>query len=200
MRTPKDYTDNIKKGIITKEMLSDCLYSVNKRAKNCRDKEREYRHYRYDYYGNEEKYRNQKEAYYEQKEKMLSLLTPNCIHAETIEIRQRIYDYEYEDYDKHCRSKDYFHEGGYYDRDLHEFVEFIDVMVPEKKYYLFYDLGNHSFHTPIYENEIEKYPELKIEDIDSLITFGNEISSLISTQFVQKVMTLIENGNYSLVA
>lgn len=95
MRTPKDYTDNIKRGIITKEMLSDCLYSVNKRAKNCRDREREYRGYRHDYYGNEQKYRQQKEAYYEQKDKMLSLLTPNCIHAETIEIRQRIYDYEY---------------------------------------------------------------------------------------------------------
>ena len=45
MRTPKEYTDNLKKKIITENMLLDCLYSVNKRAKNYRDKERDYRQY-----------------------------------------------------------------------------------------------------------------------------------------------------------
>lgn len=33
MKTPKEYNDNIKNGIITSKMLTDCLYSVNKRAK-----------------------------------------------------------------------------------------------------------------------------------------------------------------------
>ena len=79
MRTPKEYTNNIKNHIITKQMLLDCLYSSNKRAKNWRDKEREYRH-SYDYYGNEEKAREQKNAYYEQKDIMLSILHPVCIH------------------------------------------------------------------------------------------------------------------------
>ena len=37
MRTPKDFSENIKNGIITTEMLNECLYSVNKRAKNYRD-------------------------------------------------------------------------------------------------------------------------------------------------------------------
>lgn len=47
-------------------MLEACLYSVNKRAKNCRDKELEIRdyyrfsRYAYDKYHNEDKYRNQK--------------------------------------------------------------------------------------------------------------------------------------------
>ena len=40
MRTPKEYADNIKKGIITTSMLEAALYSVNKRAKNYRDAER----------------------------------------------------------------------------------------------------------------------------------------------------------------
>ena len=43
MRTPKKYLDSIDNSVITKEILVECLYSVNKRAKNCRDKEREYR-------------------------------------------------------------------------------------------------------------------------------------------------------------
>ena len=54
MRTPKEYTENMNKGLITEKMLCDCLFSVNKRAKNCRDNERKYRHYRYDKYDTEE--------------------------------------------------------------------------------------------------------------------------------------------------
>ena len=45
MKTPKEYRDNLLNHIITKQMLVDCLYSVNKRAKNYRDKEREQRAY-----------------------------------------------------------------------------------------------------------------------------------------------------------
>ena len=65
MKTPKKYTENLKKCIITKQMLSDCLYSVNKRATNWRDMEREYRSSQYDYYGDEEKARARKEYYYD---------------------------------------------------------------------------------------------------------------------------------------
>lgn len=45
MKTPKEYRDNLLNHIITKQMLVDCLYSVNKRAKNYRDKERKQRAY-----------------------------------------------------------------------------------------------------------------------------------------------------------
>lgn len=41
MRTPCIYTKKLKEKVITKDMLLDCLFSVNKRAKNFRDKERE---------------------------------------------------------------------------------------------------------------------------------------------------------------
>ena len=43
MRTPAAYNNNLKNHIITMQMLVDCLYSSNKRAKNWRDKQREYR-------------------------------------------------------------------------------------------------------------------------------------------------------------
>jgi hypothetical protein len=46
MKTPREYnTKSLKNGIVTKTMLSDCLYSVNKRAKNYRDRVREERDY-----------------------------------------------------------------------------------------------------------------------------------------------------------
>ena len=101
MRTPKEYTDNLKKKIITENMLLDCLYSVNKRAKNYRDKERDYRQYyrrnryAYDKYGNIDRCQEMKEEYYSKKEKLLSILTPTCIHKEFIGFKRvRIYDYE----------------------------------------------------------------------------------------------------------
>lgn len=194
MRTPKNYIDNIKNGIITAEMLSDCLYSVNKRAKNCRNKEREYRNSHYDYYI---KYHEQKESYYEQKDKMLSIIAPTCIHFETVEKSKRIYDYE-DEYDEYYSNQDYYHEGQYYDRDMQDIVKFIDVMVPNRKYYLFYDLGKHSFHTPLYYYDSKQYPLLETVDIGSLITYGNNIADLISTQFVKKVLELIASGNYVL--
>lgn len=108
MRTPKEYTENLKRGIITEAMLQDCLFSVNKRAKNYRDKEREYRnryrsnyYYRHDIYNNEERYRTKKNEYYAQKDLLLTILSPVCIHKELIGYeRKRIYDYEKE-YSRH---------------------------------------------------------------------------------------------------
>lgn len=101
MKTPLEYTKNLKNHIITPQMLLDCLYSSNKRAKNWRDKEQEYREfyrssrYSYDKYDNEAKAREKKLKYYKQKEIMLSVLQPVCIHRECIGYeRHRIYDYE----------------------------------------------------------------------------------------------------------
>lgn len=37
MRTPVKYTRNLKNNILTIQMLEDCAYSSNKRAKNARD-------------------------------------------------------------------------------------------------------------------------------------------------------------------
>ena len=59
MRTPKEYLDNLQRKLITTAMLFDCIFSSNKRAKNWRDKQREYserrmssRHF-HDKYNNE---------------------------------------------------------------------------------------------------------------------------------------------------
>lgn len=44
MKTPYLYNKNIKNKILTDQMLAECIYSVNKRAKNFRDKAQEYRY------------------------------------------------------------------------------------------------------------------------------------------------------------
>ena len=206
MRTPKEYSDNLKNGIITEAMLVDCLYSANKRAKNYRDKAREYRSYykshRYaiDRYGNEDRCTATKEEYYAQKEKLLSVLQPVCIHKEFLGYeRVRIYDYEPE-YRKNIKK--FVWENCYYDYDEGREVWFGDIEDknrPKYHYYLFYDVnGTKTFHSPIQEQDVEKY-NLDVISIDQLETEGHDISDLISNQFVQKVLALIDSKNYKLV-
>lgn len=194
MRTPKEYAQNLKNKVITQDMLAVSLFSVNKRAKNCRDQERSYRN-GYDKYNNEEKYRNQKEEYYNMKEKLLELLSPACIHKEVFERRVRYYDYEcdLESFD----PNEIIYSNSYYDNDIKDYVQFVDVYEKDCRYYLFYALGNYSFHTPINDMDLKKYG-LEIKKIDELVTTGTDISDLISTQFVNKLLQLIEEGDYQL--
>lgn len=95
MKTPREYQKNLQNKIITVQMLDDALWSVNKRAKNWRDKKREYRRCLYDKYYNFEKAEVQEREYYNQKDELLSLISPVCIHREDAGYqRTRVYDYE----------------------------------------------------------------------------------------------------------
>ena len=64
-------------------------------------------------------------------------------------------------------------------------------------YYLFYDLGDCSFHQPISENTFEKYESLEIVEIGELKTKGMDINELISCQFIKKVIQLIQSNNFA---
>lgn len=74
-----------------------------------------------------------------------------------------------------------------------------DKKHPEYHYYLFYDInGTKTFHSPIEEKDISKY-NLEIVKIDQLQTEGHEITELVSTQFVKKVLALIDAGDFQLI-
>ena len=204
MRTPAAYNNNLKNHIITMQMLVDCLYSSNKRAKNWRDKQREYRErrsYYYDKYDNEGKAKEKKEEYYHQKEIMLSALKPVCIHKECYGYeRTRIYDYE-SDYIKYY--DEFVWKNSFYDKVEDAYVCFGDIEDKSKPlyhYYLFYDVGcNRTFHTPIEESEVSLYDDLEVVEIDKLDTKGYDIADLLSNQFVTKVIKLIESEDFRLV-
>ena len=201
MRTPEEYTRNLKNHVITMQMLEDCLFSVNKRAKNWRDKEREYRNYRYDYYDNEGKARSKKEGYYHQKDIMLTALTPVCIHEETYTAYGKICIRDYDDDYKYYTEDDFLDMGSYWDEKRKRRVKYGEVYSDYKayRYYLFYDIGGkHTFHTPISEDDIEKY-NLEVKEIGELNTTGFPTLNLMSTQFVSKVVALIESKDYQLV-
>ena len=195
MKTPEEYTKNLKKGIITDEMLNQCLYSVNKRAKNYRDRKKGY-YGDYQYYSMEKK----EKEFYKKKEKLLSLLNPVCIHKELIGYeKERVYSYE-DDYDKKCIKRylldQIVYANSYLDYDTYDEVFFFDYWNYEKPiylYFLFYELGTKSYHTPI---ENPNNYNLPIETIGRLNTYGENCNNLISIQFVNKVIKLIKTGKY----
>lgn len=197
MKAPKEFNNNLKKGILTKEMLEACLLSVNKRAKNWRDREREYRQYREDYYDNCEKAREKKEYYYWKKEILLSILKPTCIHRELLGFDKIRYYADEPGYEEHL--DEYTYTGWWCDRERGceiPYGEVEDKNRPNYNYYFYYDFGGkHTFHTPINYEEIEKY-NLKTVDISHLNTYGMDIKDLISPVFVRKVTCMIQTGEY----
>lgn len=165
MRTSKNMTKAIQNKVITDEILGMCVYSCNKRAKNCRDKEREYRS-TFDYHGYGEKYRNVKKMYYSKKEKFLSVVAPVCVHITK-------------------ESKDVYHGRDYVWTDK------------VSRYYIYYKIGDYGFHSPI---DVDKIPaDLPIEDIGEFATYGKDPKDLLSVQFCDKVLALIESGDYQYI-
>lgn len=78
MEITKEYSKNLKNKIITSNMLYDSIFSLNKRAKNCRDKKNQYRWTKY-YYG----YFEKMNEYYNQKDFLIKrFLKPKLIHKQ----------------------------------------------------------------------------------------------------------------------
>lgn len=206
MRTPRRYTDLIKNKKITNQIIAECIYSVNKRAKNYRDKIKDYKQggfYKYKE-DNIENAKEQKEKYYSMKEDLLLNFSPKLIHKKYDgEKIQRVYSYQ-KNYEKLYNEKrnDIVWENSYYDYDTNKEVDFFDYKLGEKKYlyFLYYEIGEYSFHTPISEERAEKNTELEIKEIDeNFQTHGADIVDLLSTQFVQKVIDLLDSEDYTII-
>ena len=206
MKTPKRYNDLIKNKKITNQIIAECIYSVNKRAKNYRDKMEDYKQAGfYKYKENSiENAKEQKEKFYSMKEDLLLNFRPKLIHKQYAgEKKQRVYSYQ-KNYEKLYNEKrnDIVWENSYYDYDRNKEVDFFDYSLGEKKYlyFLYYEIGEYSFHTPITEERAEKNTQLEIKEIDeNFQTHGADIVDLLSTQFVQKVIDLLDSGDYTII-
>ena len=206
MKTHKRYNDLIKNKKITNQIIAECIYSVNKRAKNYRDKMEDYKQAGfYKYKENSiENAKEQKEKFYSMKEDLLLNFRPKLIHKQYAgEKKQRVYSYQ-KNYEKLYNEKrnDIVWENSYYDYDRNKEVDFFDYSLGEKKYlyFLYYEIGEYSFHTPITEERVEKNTQLEIKEIDeNFQTHGANIVDLLSTQFVQKVIDLLDSGDYTII-
>ena len=208
VKTPEEWVKSIKSGVITDEILDAVLYSVNKRAKNWRDKELEYKeqartgYCQYYRYGDAEKAEQEEKRMYWYKERCLSLLSPICVHREFSRYRrERVHDYEErfsQELLKHVFSGDIAWWNTYLDYITDKEVFFFDYETeePEFRYYLFYAVGDHTYHTPITE-EWAKERDLPVHNIGILETKGCDTQNLVSMQFVRKVYQLIESHAYT---
>lgn len=209
MRTPILWTKNLENKYISEDMLGAALYSVNKRAKNCRDQKKRYRD---SYYGTDKKYQDKENEYYQIKNELLKAVQPVCIHREHLSYEKvRYYDFEkhFEDTLMRClcagtivwsnsyykRSENFGYEWDY-DYDEGKQVFFFDEILPEHpviRYYLYYVIGGYSYHHPIEEQQVVKYSELPVVDIDRICTNGKEVTDLYSIPFVKKVMAVLKD-------
>ena len=174
MKTQKNMSNSIKNNIITGDILGKCIYSCNKRAKNCRDQAREYRRsHAYQYAAT---YTQEKERYYRLKDQLLSIVEPICIHKETFigEFFER-------------------EEGFWYEANV-------------INYYYVYKVGGYTFHSPIRSDQLENgalteeaKKGLPVIEIPQLVTTGCSTDEIISMQFVYKVLSLIESGNFTYI-
>lgn len=203
MKTPKEYTDNLKKGVVTDAMMQDVLYSYSKRAKNYRDRIREYEdkarndRYWYDRYGNIEQCQLKRDEYYMKKSDLLKHCEEKltAIHRLTVWRKRRIYDYESE-YDKLEAERKKYERGeeskivwmnGYFDRETNDYVSFCDVREKHYRYFLYYEFEGHSFHSPIERKDMDQHKGLEVIDLDELTTYGEDIADLLSVPFCDKV-------------
>ena len=195
MKTPKLYNELINEKKITNEIIAECIYSVNKRAKNYRDKIKEYKNGSFHQHleSNIEKAEEEMGKYYQLKEEFLKVFTPNLIHKQFIgEEKKRVFSYE-KNYEKLLKEKtnDIFLKNSYYDYDKDMGIEFFDYHLGTKKYlyFLYYEIGEYSFHSPVSEKIAESNTELEIQEIDeNFKTHGSKIEGLLSMQFVKKVL------------
>lgn len=210
METPKSYKRNLENKIITDEMLGKAIYSVNKRAKNCRDKAREYRrinrrNYFGDYYGYISKYNEKQIEYYSMKKELLEIVDPICIHVEKYPNRVRVYSNEVENYEELYLEKELAEEivwtNYFYDEEKDErvfFFDYYDVENPNVFYYLYYQVSSFCFHSPI--DSPEDYPDLEVVYLDdNIITEGMDIQDLLSLDFVKKILKLIRTNDFEYV-
>lgn len=206
MKTNAKWINYLKMNVLTEEMLEAVIYSANKRAKNCRNKKREYYEkgksssYRNDYaFKTVEKYKQDEKKYYNMKLTALTVLKPLCIH----QVNRENESFELEEY---YEGSDEFYKYtsiGYqqkYDKHIGDYYVEVEIPVMEIKseFYLLYETLSYSFHIPISSSEIEKY-NLPVIIIDDLQTNGKDIGELVSVQFIKKALELIINNNYKYV-
>lgn len=206
MKTSKEITSNIKKGIITKSMVDEALYSANKRAKNHRDNEKYYIRYCHNKYRerNIEREKEEKKKMYGYKEILLSILKPSCIHKEPLYKKVRVNEY-HKDYERLLeeQNENIVWQNLYPDYELDALVEFFDYLKKDEiigyRYYLFYEMPNHTYHSPITEEQLLDYVDLEVKEIGRIVTTGDDIHDLMSVQAVRKIIALIESGDYQYI-
>ena len=173
---------------ITKRMLSDALYSVNKRAKNYRDDKRR----------GIENAAEMERAMYDRKTILLSLLDPVYVHREPLYETEQVDQKNPAFFDKLLQAvlDDTIIWWSDYYKKNNELVHFflIKKELIGYQYYLFYPFMEHSYHQPISEEDLVYYSDLPIRDIQNLATTGD--TNVIPLEEVDEMIQWILDDDY----
>ena len=206
METTKELKEMLEKieqtGDVTcdKKAASWLLDSCNERAKNCRNRVNELKSEYKKGYCFEDKndsveyYRSEMRRYYALKDKLLDRLEPSYMECEYRDLDVKVYDYQAEYHDVEYL---FTYRGSYYDKKRGRrvyFGRYFDYGKYEKKYYLCYKVNGYVYHRPIKNYEVKNYPHLTIYKTGKIKTSGKNVKSLVSAQFVNKVMKLLDEA------
>ena len=178
---------------IDAEVLGNILYSINKRAKNRRNKKREYKcpssdskHGRYVKAIKEERY------YYNMKEDILSRLKPVAIHKETKTKEHITKIFDYDDNYNTVEKDSIIVSDSYYSEELGREVSYIKTkeIEEENNYFLYYEVGDYKFHKPIEEEDISKY-DLEIVKLKKFKTKGRKVTGLANYNLCNSIYKTI---------
>gem|GEM_PF-1829493 len=164
MKTPKVYIELVNRRVLTTEMIATVIYSLNKRAKNWRDK-------------NPEQYGRAK------KERNFALLKGGDL--DSIVRKYKVLQY--------YRKKDFI---------LLSLFEPTKIHLIDGVEYLYYEVYMSDFHLPGYIYELYGYETvggLKTVEVKDFFTKGESVSGLVSVQFCDAVIDLINSNDFILI-
>lgn len=200
MKTPPEWQKLVDNNQLTDEIVASVLHSLNKRAKNHRDKAKDaagMMHWRgYAPYAQKsrETALKKKEHYYSLKNYILThYMQPVCVHRQNMgKPRVRIYDYEPAFH--HLKDEDVLWSNSYFDHELGERVYFADVEDMSKPdrfaFFKYWEIDSQGFHSPIREEAVP--PHLEVHDLpQDFYTHGEDIQNLVSVQFCNKVVDVV---------
>lgn len=202
---PDTWERLLDKKIITEAMLSEALFSVNKRAKNVWEPE-----CRQTY--SEDEPAVEERSYYDKKDRLLAAISPVCIHREHCGYETRRYyddDEGFADNLVRCLCGGLIIGAGEYCPDgqntassekTGSFFDALQVDEENVAYYLYYKADGRGFHHPISEPEVSAYKEkyrIPIVDIGRINSRGYQENDLAPLEFVDAVLRVIESGNYT---
>lgn len=181
--------------------MEAALYSVNKRAKNWRDKKlnlRDVRHCAGSEWIEAEKKENEM---YERKLELLKYLAPSAIHKESAGYELlRVYDsdtvFESPVNSRRLQVVSHGNEFDWEEKKEVNYADCLDVTKPTFRFYLLYRTQGRSFHQPVTEDEAKKY-KVPVEKIPELKTEGNPENMMVHIQFVDDLIKLLKSGRYT---
>ena len=161
MNTPKEYKDNLSKGIITDEMVSDVAFTYDARAGYYLEREREAL-IRPSLGYSPSSFRRKIEDLQAKMARILKLWSqPTCIHV----VYQKWIDTYFEDEEGYDENASDIVEMGMLpisNDNAKDFIAYQNIAHKRPSYFYCYEIAGRSFDVPISEKEATGYTGLKI--------------------------------------